>query len=158
MKFISHRGNIEKKNNKKENDPDYILTALEIGFDVEIDFRVNNSKLYLGHDFSQFEINENFIKNFNKKLWIHAKNKEALIYLNNSKVKYNFFWHQGDSFTITSRGYIWTHSKAIRSLTKKNKILNNTICTLPEISKINKNKLNIFYGICSDSIIFYKNI
>ena len=42
MRLISHRGNIEKKINKKENDPDYLLNALDNGFDVEIDLRVNN--------------------------------------------------------------------------------------------------------------------
>ena len=122
MRLISHRGNIEKKINKKENDPDYLLNALDNGFDVEIDLRVNNSKIYLGHDFCKFRINEKFLLKFNKKLWIHAKNREALIYLENHSIKYNFFWHQEDLFTITSKGYIWTHYKSIKSLIRENKI------------------------------------
>ena len=37
MKFISHRGNINGKNESMENHPLAIQTALNAGFDVEID-------------------------------------------------------------------------------------------------------------------------
>ena len=149
---------MKKKNNKKENEPEYILNALLKGFDVEIDLRVKSSKIYLGHDYCKFRINEKFLTNYKKKLWIHAKNTDALVYLKNHSARYNFFWHQEDLFTITSKGYVWTHYKSLKSLIRKNKISNKTICTLPEIYQINKNKLNIFHGICSDYILFYKNI
>ena len=47
MKFISHRGNIETINAEEENNPTYIEKAIQLGFDVEIDLRVENNKLYL---------------------------------------------------------------------------------------------------------------
>ena len=40
MKLISHRGNINGKIEKFENNPNYIDTAIEQGYDVEIDLRL----------------------------------------------------------------------------------------------------------------------
>ena len=37
MILISHRGNIEGKQPKLENKPEYISKALELGYNVEID-------------------------------------------------------------------------------------------------------------------------
>ena len=37
MIYISHRGNIEGKSEKNENNPEYIMKAVDKGFDVEID-------------------------------------------------------------------------------------------------------------------------
>ena len=68
MILISHRGNIYKKIQKLENNPDYIDSALNQGFDVEIDIRFLDNKYWLGHDFCQFEISLNWIKNRKKKI------------------------------------------------------------------------------------------
>ena len=46
MFLISHRGNINGINNKKENDPDYINRAIELGYDVEIDVRTKNNQFF----------------------------------------------------------------------------------------------------------------
>ena len=45
MVLISHRGNLEGKNIELENDPTYIDSAIEKGFDVEIDLWVDNDGL-----------------------------------------------------------------------------------------------------------------
>ena len=37
MKIISHRGNLAGADSGLENSPPYILTALNVGFDVEVD-------------------------------------------------------------------------------------------------------------------------
>lgn len=42
-------------------------------------------------------------------MWIHCKNFEALDYFSKQKENYNYFWHQEDDFTITSKGFIWTY-------------------------------------------------
>ena len=141
MILISHRGNISGPNQSLENDPDYILTALKGGFDVEIDFWCVKKKLFLGHDYPQYPIKKNFLNN--KKLWLHAKNLEGLIFLN--KTSYNYFWHEKDTFTITSKGYIWTYPG--KELSKF------AICVLPERFNWKKNKC---IGICSDFIKNYK--
>ena len=51
MILISHRANLDKINFDDENKPDYILAAIELGYDVEIDFWVVNKKLFLGKFF-----------------------------------------------------------------------------------------------------------
>ena len=141
MILISHRGNISGPNEAMENNPDYIISALKAGFEVEIDFWCVKKKFYLGHDYPQFLVNENFLKK--KKLWFHAKNLEGLVYLN--KTNYNYFWHEHDSFAVTSKGYIWTYPG--KELSKY------AICVLPERFKWKKRQC---LGVCSDFIENYK--
>ena len=143
MFFISHRGNINGKDINKENKPLYINQALKKGYHVEVDVWLKNG-LYLGHDKPQYKINKKFL--LNKKLWCHAKNLEALVYL--KKIKAIFYWHQKDDFTMTSNGYIWTYPGK--------KLSNKSIRVLPEYkkSKIIKN----ISGICSDYIKKYKSM
>jgi hypothetical protein len=141
MILISHRGNINGPNKTMENNPNYVVSALNAGFNVEIDFWYIKKKLYLGHDHPQYLINANFLKK--KKLWCHAKNLEALVYLR--KTNYNYFWHENDSFTITSKGYIWTYPGQ--------ELSRFAICVLPEKFKWKKTKC---LGICSDFIENYK--
>ena len=66
------------------------------GFDVEIDIWVINSEIFLGHDFSQFKIDKKFLIDNKNKLWIHAKNDQALFFLSRNEMDLNFFWHEGD--------------------------------------------------------------
>ena len=49
MKLISHRGNIEGKENTNENHPHYIKRAMDHGYDVEIDVWFDNG-WYLGQN------------------------------------------------------------------------------------------------------------
>ena len=142
MYFISHRGNIDGIIKDKENKPDYINEALASGFEVEVDVRFVDNKFFLGHDYNQFEIDEKFL--LNKKLWCHAKTREALIAL--QKIKAHYFWHQNDDYTITSRGFIWTYPGK--------KLLPQSICVLPE--NVNYETFDCL-GICSDLILKYKN-
>jgi len=50
MFYISHRGNLNGKNQELENKPSYIFDALEKNFEVEVDIWFNEGKFYLGHD------------------------------------------------------------------------------------------------------------
>lgn len=106
MKIISHRGNINGPQPELENSPEFVNEALDAGFDVEIDVWLSNDKLYLGHDYPKYEISEEFL--FNKRLWCHAKNLDALEFMLKNNIQ--CFWHQIDDRTITSNGYIWTHT------------------------------------------------
>jgi hypothetical protein len=54
--LISHRGNVNGPNADKENHPDYIIQALQLGYNVEIDVWYTNNNWYLGHDNPVFEI------------------------------------------------------------------------------------------------------
>jgi hypothetical protein len=148
--LISHRGNVDGENKEWENHPDYIEFALEDGYDVEIDIWLKNNKWYLGHDVLQYEIPFDFL--LNDHFWIHCKNYESLQYLslyykNNNESKLNFFFHNNDSYTLTSKGYIWAYPNNFGH--------KNTIAVLPELYHTN---INSFDGICSDYINFYRNI
>ena len=142
MIFISHRGNISGIRSNDENNPNYINEALKLGYEVEVDVRFENGKFFLGHDFSQYHINNEFL--LNSKIWCHAKTKEALEAL--EKIKAHYFWHQEDDYTITSKGFIWTYPGK--------ELFEKSICVLPENHDYeNFNCL----GICSDFIEKYKN-
>ncbi len=141
MYLISHRGNLMGKTNY-ENEPDYILNAIDEGFDVEIDVWMQNNKLYLGHDSPQYQIPISFLHH--EKLWCHAKNYEALDYMLHNNI--HCFWHQNDNFTITSKGYIWQYPNE-----KKYK---NSIFLMPE--HFNDIEMKDIKGICSDYIFKYK--
>jgi hypothetical protein len=142
MIFISHRGNINGINKNEENKPEYILHALSNNFDVEIDIWYVNGSFALGHDHPSFFIDEKFLNN--KKIWLHAKNIEALNQLNIRGL--HCFWHQNDDVVLTSKGFLWTYPG--KQLTK------NSICVLPET-------LSTFTydcaGLCSDFILKYYN-
>ena len=84
MYLISHRGNLNGIQKDMENEPEYISNAINKGFDVEVDVRFEKNKFFLGHDFSQFEINKEFL--LNKKIWCHAKTSEALLALDEIKI------------------------------------------------------------------------
>lgn len=107
MILISHRGNITGPNEKRENSISYIEEALELGFDVEIDIWADK-QLWLGHDNPETPCPTKFlIQNF-KHLWIHCKNLEAMDLLSQFRTL-NYFWHESDDFTLTSKNFIWTY-------------------------------------------------
>lgn len=107
MILVSHRGNISGTNPEKENHPDYITEALSQGFDVEIDIW-GDKELWLGHDKPQYKCSVSFLINNYQKLWIHCKNLVAMDILSEFKVL-NYFWHQKDDFSLTSKNFIWTY-------------------------------------------------
>ena len=145
MKLISHRGNIDGRRPDLENNPDYILKAIDKGYDCEIDVWLLKNTIYLGHDKikkKMFEVPFKFLKN--KKLWCHAKNIEALDLMKKNNI--HCFWHEDDLVTITSKGWVWCHPRL--KVGKK-----NSITVLPEI---HKTRIKSFSGICSDFIRKYK--
>ncbi len=107
MILVSHRGNISGPNPENENRPDYITEALSRGFDVEVDIW-GDKELWLGHDKPQYKCSVSFLINNYQKLWIHCKNLMAIDTLSEFKVL-NYFWHQNDDHTLTSKNFIWTY-------------------------------------------------
>ena len=59
--LISHRGNLNGKNEDLENHPDYIMAAIHKGFDVEVDVWLYKDRLYLGHDKPQYPTSFDFL-------------------------------------------------------------------------------------------------
>ena len=144
MKLISHRGNLKGPNEVRENSPYYIIEAIAEGYDVEVDLWWVDGKVYLGHDEPQYEVSNKWLGERIDKLWIHCKNIDAIIFFKESQYKFNYFWHEEDTVTLTSQNYIWAYPG--------NQPIKNSIAVMPEI---NKEETNICLGICSDYIENY---
>ena len=142
MKLIAHRGNLDGPNKETENNPNQIDKCIELGYDVEIDLRYDelSKNIWLGHDLPQYPITWDWLNKRYDKLWIHCKDFMVLNKFSFGNNQYNYFWHQEDDFTLTSKGYIWTYpgkETGIRSVL------------------VNLNGDNIdqeCYGICSDYV------
>jgi hypothetical protein len=59
---------------------------------------------------------------------------------------FNYFWHEEDTVTLTSRGAIWAYPGK--------QPIKGSIAVMPEIYDDN---LNDCIGICSDNVKKYKN-
>ena len=149
MILISHRGNIDNKNPSLENSIKYIEKALDLGFNVEIDLWEVNDVLYLGHDEPQYQITFYWLLARINLLWVHCKNVSAvhrMIIFENEGNKFNYFWHENDTFAITSKRFIW-------AFPGKQPII-GSIAVMPEI---NNDNISVCLGVCSDNIINYIN-
>jgi len=105
---IAHRGNISGPSHK-ENQPSYLKDTISQGYDVELDLWKVKGLLWLGHNGPQYLIPESFLLDIGHAVWIHCKNLEALDFLNATFPHLNYFWHQEDSYTLTSQDYIWAY-------------------------------------------------
>lgn len=109
MKVISHRGNLNGRDEAQENCPSYVQAAVDAGYDVEIDVWHIDGELYLGHDRPQYKIHDSWLNEMRNFLWCHAKNDSALAKL--LELGVHCFWHETDKFTLTSRGIPWCYPK-----------------------------------------------
>lgn len=145
MKIIAHRANINGPDLETENSISNIRDCIKSGFDVEIDIRVIENKLYLGHDKPVEFISKEILLEIKEKSWIHCKNLEAISYFYKYGEGFNFFWHEKDSYTLTSKGFIWAYPGK--------RLSSGCICVMPEFknkSEINNFKKTKVYGVCTD--------
>lgn len=151
MILISHRGNITGPNPSLENSPYYIDKAILAGFDVEVDVWVLEDQIILGHDSPQYKVDLEWLKMRVENLWIHCKNLESMIYFSKYDTifgtkaqSFNFFWHENDKVTLTSKGVIWAYPG--------NQPISGSIAVMPEI---HDDDLTDCMGICSDYVTDY---
>ena len=145
MKLISHRGNLTGPNPERENSQLYIQEALDKGFDVEIDVWVINDIIYLGHDKPQYNVEEIWLQLYRKHLWVHCKNTDAINYFTNKLKLFNYFWHENDTITLTSKNHIWVYPGK--------QPIKNSIAVMPEIYYDN---ISQCLGVCSDYVQNWK--
>ena len=143
MILISHRGNVEGSNPQLENHPTRIDGAIGQGYDCEIDVRVIDNKIYLGHDNPQHLINIGWLHNRKNNLWIHCKDLETFSKFNTYYNKFNYFFHDSDLGVLTSLSYIWSVNN-----------VKNGILVMPELFNTKPDKYTL--GVCSDYIEDYK--
>jgi hypothetical protein len=149
MKLISHRGNINGKIEKFENNPNYIDTAIEQGYDVEIDLRYHQHEFWLGHDEPNYEVTLKWLTDRKDFLWIHCKDLITIDMLRelqiHNKVNLHYFFHDEDDCTITSKGDLWVYPGK--------QPVKNSIAVMPEW---HRDDVSLCKGICSDNIINFK--
>lgn len=153
MKLIAHRGNINGPDSLKENSLEYIDTAIELGYDVEIDIRYNptEQQFYLGHDDPQYQVSMLWLLRRKDKLWIHCKDFSSLRVFSESDVDFNYFWHNTDNHTLTSKGFIWSYPGQPYS--------SNSVIVMPEnldVLEYHKGDYIVVdwdcYAVCSDYV------
>lgn len=144
MILISHRGNINGKFPELENSIDYINSAIKLGFDVEVDVWMIEGVLFLGHDEPQYGITQHWLNERYTKLWIHCKNIEAVEWFSDIGA-FNWFWHETDTITLTSKGFIWAYPGK--------QPIKNSIAVMPEL---HDDTISMCVGVCSDFIKKYK--
>jgi hypothetical protein len=128
-----------------ENEPTYIDLAIKKGYDVEVDVWYKDGILWLGHDEPQYGVDFRWFRDRLTKLWIHCKNIEAVELFSEIEYEFNFFWHQEDTLTLTSKKFIWVYPGK--------QPIKNSIAVMPELNNDNTSKC---LGICSDHIENYK--
>ncbi len=110
MKIISHRGNIRGPIPEKENRPTYIDCAIGNGYDVEIDVRLIDGQLWLGHDGPQYKVEHSWLQPRKEYLWIHCKDLAAA----KECWGYQSFCHTSDPYTYTTTGKVWLHDLSMK--------------------------------------------
>lgn len=144
MKIIAHRGNLYGEDKSTENSQKQIERCIKLGFDCEVDLRIHAESLYLGHDTIQYEINLDWLTKKSESLWIHCKDSESLSFLRRYGPNLNYFWHETDKHSITSKGILWNYPAG--------PITSDAIAVLPEKwwNPSTHRSLTEALGICTD--------
>ena len=126
MKIISHRGFCDGIDKSIENKPSEIESRISEGFDVDIDWLLK-------------------LSNF---LWIHCKSSESLNFLSRFQ-KLNYFFHDSDQYTITSKGFIWCYPGT--------DVIDNSVYLFPEKFSLSSSTIKEHnLSICTDFPRIYK--
>jgi hypothetical protein len=144
MIVIAHRGLINGPDEDLENKPETIDLALEVCGYAEVDLRVNDGSLWFGHDEPQYEVDVEWLFKRREKLWIHCKDLDALSVMYGHGRKFHYFWHEEDTVTLTSEGFIWAYPG--------NQPIWNSIAVMPEI---HDDDLSKCMGVCTDYVLKY---
>lgn len=145
MILIAHRGNLDGPNPEYENSLPYIEEAIRQGYDVEIDLRMKDGKLYLGHDVAQHAVGPGFLFKYATSLWVHCKDRKSLEFMIREDFC-NFFWHDTDDYTITSKGFVWAYPG-------KHPVENKCVMVMPERHwKLEDISVFRTHGVCSDFV------
>ena len=146
IKIISHRGNLNGPQPKFENNIEQVEKCLNLGIEVEIDLWFVDDNYWLGHDNPEFKVSLIWLMDRQDLLWIHCKNINALCSLQTKAPNLNFFWHEQDAYTLTSKGWLWCYpNKQVPAPTLIKGI--RAVSVMPEV---NQTDFKNFSAICTD--------
>jgi hypothetical protein len=151
MILISHRGNTEGPILEKENSPDYIDNAIKNNLIVEVDISYLKNKFFLGHDHTDYLINEKWILQRKNNILFHCKNLKSCVNLHKLDKNIFMFCHSSDPYVIMSNGGIWVHDINLEL---------NEDCYIPLISQKDIDAYNkrTVAGICTDYVYYARDI
>ena len=149
MKLIAHRANLNGPCPSTENNPKQIDSCIESGYDVEIDLRYDQATdvLWLGHDEPQYSVTWWWLSGRAEHLWIHCKDLTTLHEFTTQTKGYNFFYHDKDDYTLTSKQFIWAFPGKSYS--------ENTVVVMPEWQEDRDwdvLRATNCHGVCSDFV------
>lgn len=104
---ILHRGNTFGPGHL-ENNAVVLEQLLEDGWDVEVDLWVSDGELWLGHDRSEYVLNNDTLLKY-PGIWIHCKNTKALMWVSKHTHKLRYFSHDKDPIILVSDGTLWCY-------------------------------------------------
>lgn len=147
MRIIAHRALLHGPDAELQNRPDQITKALDLGYDVEIDLWRVDDKWVLGHDAPEHEIPWQQLAD--PRLWIHCKNIEAFHWFRRFGSEHQYFWHENDLVTLTSKLIIWTY------FGKPETKHPMAVCVMPEVTYpwhdvVDMALADEWYGMCTD--------
>lgn len=144
MILISHRGNLSGLEPGRENTTEFIQEAIDKGYDVEIDVRLLDNGLYLGHDDPDYPVELSWLAARRDFLWIHAKNFPALDFFMGHGLR--VFYHQLEKHTVIGNTqFVWSHDLSEAS--------ERSIVPMLSLQDVLDNEGNDgFHGVCSDYI------
>lgn len=166
MKIISHRGNLYGPNREMENTIDAISSALDKGFDIEIDVWYLAGKFWLGHDQPDRSFQIDLLDAWSKKgeIYVHCKNIwAAQFFLEDYGYKFRPvfpFMHDKDPAVFLHNEIIWVHPNAVYSVDET--LSKKCIVVMPELKTI-KYQVNLdlslenWYGVCTDYPVDVRN-
>ena len=140
-KFIAHRGNLWGARPEYENTIDYLMLAWQVCGAVECDVQWHNNELWLGHDDPQEPL-PTHVRTL-KDWFFHAKDLQSLQCM--LELNMHCFWHQQDTVTLTSQGYIWCYPGNFPQHTK-------SIWLDLEGIQLPHNIKDKCWGVCGDNI------
>lgn len=146
MRIIAHRALLDGPNAALQNRPDQISLALSRGYDVEIDLWRVDGNWMLGHDEPEHAVQWSLLND--SRLWIHCKNVDAFHHLRQFS-DLNYFWHENDLMTLTSKLIIWTY------FGKPETRHSLAVCVMPEVTYpwddvVDMARAKDWYGMCTD--------
>jgi hypothetical protein len=149
MKIISHRGNINGPVPEKENRPSYIDSAIQLGYDVEVDLRIIDNDFWLGHDEPQYKVELPWMLLRKDKIWFHCKDINSALVLAKFDQGFQYFCHSQEPYVCTSHKYLLIHDLTSNI---------NDKCIIPLLSKEDIEKYNNSkpYAICTDFVNYIK--
>ena len=155
MKLIAHRGlaGLDPCYQEDENHPSQIERAIKAGFDVEIDLRYDEGRMYLGHDTAEYEVQDHTLADWAKNctMYAHCKDMEAAFHCPRLDGIIPFC-HSNDDFVLLKDGHLWVHPSVINEIPPT--IRPQCIIVLPR--NMESPRFTDYYGVCADNVFKLK--